>query len=100
MSDTLPNILYVSKEEIAPNFGYWKPGEIKIRTDLPIPAKEFVLSHELYHDTDKETNWFLREVKANMYAAKKHPLGFVIVVVLSFAPYRLSYYYNRFKEGK
>ncbi|MFH2074242.1 MAG: hypothetical protein ABIJ57_02670 [Pseudomonadota bacterium] len=43
--------------------------------DLPSAASRFVCEHEIYHldDRCKWTPW--REVKANAYAAAKHPVG-------------------------
>lgn len=95
------NIECVSKEEIYPAFGVcYKDGTIKIREDLPQRVKDFVLIHEIYHSTDKSTYWLWREIKANSYAAIKHPIGFIITMVMSLAPYRLKFYWTRFKDKK
>ena len=49
--------------------------------------------------TEPRTNrakwWVWREVKANMAGALRHPVGFMLCVVLSSAPARLGYYYKR-----
>jgi len=93
-------IIYVKKEAIYPAFGICSSnGTIKIREDLPRPAKKFVLEHETYHITDKSTYWLWRELKANSYSAIQHPVGFIITAVMSLAPYRLKYYYQRFKNN-
>jgi hypothetical protein len=95
-------ILYVSKEQLTPNFGRYSNGLdlIEIRNDLPRCAKEFLLDHEYYHRGDKEPNWLKREIKANWCGFKWHPIGGIITLIMSFAPYRLTYYWNRFKEGR
>lgn len=94
-------IEYVTKETLYPSFGmYYSDGRIQIRNDLPSKVKDFVLAHELYHSTDKATHWIWREIKANIVAFMKHPLGGLITFFMSLAPYRLKYYYHRFKTNQ
>jgi hypothetical protein len=66
-----------------------------VTDDLPGFVKEFVTAHELYHLGDKAKWWVWREIKANIAAGCKHPMGFVICALMSMAPYRLWYYWNR-----
>ena len=92
-------ITYVPKQEIYPSFGLaYKDGTIKIREDLPRCAKDFLLAHETYHTTDKETVWWKREIKANIVGFVAHPLGGIITAAMSLSPYRLRYYVKRFKD--
>jgi hypothetical protein len=93
-------ILYVDKMELYPAFGYWIPGLIKIRRDLPAKVIAFVLYHESYHEYDQTKNWIKRELKANWYATRKCPCGALQTLWLSFSWARLGYYAKRFKEGK
>uniref|UniRef100_A0A6M3LMH9 Peptidase n=1 Tax=viral metagenome TaxID=1070528 RepID=A0A6M3LMH9_9ZZZZ len=95
-------IKYLPAKLMRPSFGACFPAThiIWINEDLPEIVKAFVLQHELYHYTDTAKNWFIREVKANFYAARKHPLGFVCTAILSLSPYRLAFYLKRFKEGR
>jgi len=92
-------ITYVKKEEIYPSFGLcYKDGTIKIREDLPQIVKDFLLVHETYHSTDKATNWIWREIKANGAGLWKHPIGFTATLLMSLSPYRLKYYFQRFRD--
>lgn len=93
-------VIYVPKEELYPAFGLCTKTQIKIREDLPSLVKGFVWEHEQYHSTDKETNWIMREIKANLYAFVAEPIGGVMAIFMSLAPYRLKMYWNRFKEGR
>ncbi|MFH1230612.1 MAG: hypothetical protein V1709_03860 [Planctomycetota bacterium] len=92
------NILYVPKQEIYPCFGLQQGEVIKIREDLPQKARDFLLVHETYHSTDKEKVWWKRELKANIVGLFDEPLGFLIVAIMSLAPYRLKYYWKRWKN--
>ena len=93
-------ITYVSKSEIYPSFGLCFPdGTIKIREDLPQCVKSFLVAHELYHTTDKETIWWKRELKANWAGMKVNMGGFIIAMFMSLSLYRLKYYYQRLKKG-
>ncbi len=96
------NIIYVSKNTLYPRFGvaYPQRGVAFVRNDLPGPAMKFVADHEQYHLKDKSRWWVWREIKANACGAWKHPLGFVVCVIMSLAPYRLKYYWQRMKQGK
>ncbi|UCG12983.1 MAG: hypothetical protein JSU72_00340 [Deltaproteobacteria bacterium] len=93
----MPEIIFLPKEKLYPRFGYALPLEqvAYVRKDLPGPVREFVTFHELYHLNDTSRWWVWREVKANVAAALKHPLGFIICVIMSLAPYRLKYYWKR-----
>jgi len=97
MGGIMEEVLYCSKDQLYPRFGYALPSKqvVYVRDDLPQQVKEFVTSHELYHLRDNAKWWVWREIKANTAAAFKHPMGFAFCVVMSLAPYRLRYYWNR-----
>ena len=97
-----PKIKYVSKKKLYPVFGEVdrKKNTAYVRKDLPKLVKRFVEEHELYHLKDKSKNWVWREIKANIYGAFKHPIGFIICVIMSLALYRLKFYFNRFMKGE
>jgi hypothetical protein len=95
-------IIYVPKDEIYPMFGWAdKASQVaRIREDLPDSVRRFVTVHETYHLKDNATWWLWREIKANAYAAWKHPWGFILCCLMSLAPYRLKYYWNRVVKGE
>ena len=90
-------IIFLPKEKLDPRFGYALPVDqvAYVRKDLPGSVRDFVTLHELYHLKDRSRWWVWREIKANAAAAQRHPLGFIICVIMSFAPYRLKYYCKR-----
>ena len=93
----MPEIIYVSKDQLYPRFGYAEPSKqiAYVREDLPNCVKKFVTAHELYHLRDKAKRWVWREIRANIAGALKHPIGFTVCVLMSLAPYRLWYYWKR-----
>lgn len=93
----MPEIIYQTKKELYPLFGYALPSEqiVYVRGDLPNSVRKFVTAHELYHLRDEAKWWVWREIKANFAGACKHPLGFIVCVIMSLAPYRLKYYWKR-----
>ena len=94
------NIEYVSKEEIYPKFGYYcSRGTIKIRKDLPKCAQDFLLHHELAHQDDIIDNesFIEKELESNWRGFIRHPIGAIVIMFMSLAPYRLKYYWQRFK---
>ena len=93
----MPEIIYQTKKELYPRFGYTQPSEqiAYVRGDLPNCVRKFVTVHELYHLQDKAGWWVSREIKATIAGALKHPLGFIVCVLMSLAPYRLWYYWRR-----
>jgi len=95
-------IHFVKKEKLYPAFGraYPEQGFVEIREDLPQITWDFIISHEYYHLKDKAKNWLWREVKANLHAGVRHPIGFVVIVCMSFSKDRLNFYYNRFLRGE
>ncbi|MCK4647747.1 hypothetical protein KAT24_02350 [Candidatus Pacearchaeota archaeon] len=97
-----PKIKYVSKKKLYPAFGDTdtKKNIAYVRNDLPKIVKKFIKEHELYHLKDKSKNWFWREIKANVYGLFKHPFGFLLCVIMSLAPYRLRFYFERFRKGE
>lgn len=94
-------IQYVAKKELFPAFG--KANKVLdivyIRSDLPKIVQEFVKDHELYHIQDDSKWWVEAEIKANFNAALKHPIGFIVCVLMSMAPDRIKFYWNRFRTG-
>jgi hypothetical protein len=93
-------IQYVAKEVLYPKFGDYGKGEIRVRADLPKCVREFVSEHEVYHSADTAKFWLWREIKANAFAAIKHPIGLIATAFMSLSPGRLKYYVSRFKNGK
>lgn len=94
----MPDIRYISKEELFPAFGLAKDGIIYVREDLPNAVKSFVIEHEIYHLQDDSVYWLWREIKANLYAGIKHPIGFIYTVILSLSLTRIKFYIQRFKN--
>lgn len=92
----------VSKDKIYPAFGYAFPEKelIYIRVDLPYNLYKFVLSHEKYHITDKAKFWLWREIKANVVAAYKYPIGFIECLIMSLTYDRFKYYVKRIIKGE
>jgi len=68
--------------------GHALPGKdaAYVREDLPQCVRKFVTTHELYHLQDTGRWWVWREIKANAKGALKHPLGFMVCVLLSLTP--------------
>ena len=94
-------ITYVPKEKLFPAFGMcYGDGRIEIREDLPVIVRPFIEAHETYHSTDRATFWLWREMKANIYAGIRHPIGLVATAAMSLSPDRLKYYFSRFKDKK
>jgi ubiquinone biosynthesis protein Coq4 len=95
----VPEVIYQTREELYPRFGLALADtqQVYVRDDLPGCVQRFVVSHEIYHLVDKAQWWVLREIKANAYAAMRHPIGFVACVFMSLAPYRLRYYGQRIR---
>jgi hypothetical protein len=93
----MPHIIYLPKDELYPKFGYAQPSKqiAYVREDLPGYVKKFVTVHECYHLADKAQRWVWREIRANIAGAIKHPIGFVVCVLMSLEPYRLKYYWQR-----
>ena len=93
----MPQITYVPREKLYPRFGYALPARqiAYVREDLPNPVKKFVTVHERYHLGDHAKWWVWREIRANIAGALKHPIGFMVCVLMSLAPYRLRYYWQR-----
>jgi hypothetical protein len=95
-------VKYVPKEVLAPCFGLAQPsrGIAYVREDLPVRVQAFVRDHELYHLTDRAANWIWREIKANVYAFVRHPLGGLECVALTVCSReRWRLYRTRFREG-
>ena len=95
-------IIQASKKDLYPAFGRANSKEriIHVRIDLPPSVYNFIVEHEVYHLDDKAKFWLWREIKANLYGAYKHPIGFLRCAWLSLAPYRILFYIKRFKEGR
>lgn len=96
-------IQYVEKSEIYPMFGCYRDGIIKIRQDLPLCVREFLLDHELAHQDDIADGEGLvaKETESNWAGICRHPIGFLLTMVMSiFLPYRWAYYVERLRTGK
>jgi hypothetical protein len=96
----MAKVKFVPKNKLYPAFGEAKNNIVYIRNDLPNSVKKFIKEHELYHLKDKSQNWIWREIKANIYGLFKHPFGFLLCVIMSLAPYRLMFYFERFRKGE
>jgi hypothetical protein len=90
-------IKYVPKETIYPSFGCYnfRSERISIRSDLPRSAQNFVKEHEMNHHRDGPN-----EITANLKAAWRYPWGFIVVAIMSLAPYRLAFYWKRLREWR
>lgn len=95
-----PKIIYLEKDKLYPKFGYAESstGIAYVRDDLPLPVKNFVTKHELYHLQDEAKNVLWREIKANVYGAYYHPIGFIMCCFMSLAPYRIKFYIYRIRN--
>jgi len=95
-------IKYVEKGFISPHFGRAYPQFrlALVRADLPKRVRRFVAIHELFHLHDCPTSWLWGEVKANLYAFIREPIGGVGCVWMTiFSMDRLKYYYERLRHG-
>ncbi len=97
--------ILVLKSKIYPAFGMFyddgRPNEI--RDDLPRAMVAFIYEHEQYHVNDPDIateGMVMKELKANIHAARIHPWGAFLTILWSLAPYRLAYYWRRLKENK
>ena len=96
-------IIYVSADVLYPAFGYAFPSRriIFIGNWLPESLKNAVMEHEKYHLRDKSKNVLWRELKANFYALRKHPVGQLQVLFRSvFDLNRWKMYWKRFRNEK
>ena len=98
----MPKIVYLPREKLYPRFGYAQTARqiAYVREDLPGCVKKFVTAHERYHLGDRAKWWVWREIRANIAGALKHPIGFMVCVLMSLAPYRLKYYWQRMKRNQ
>lgn len=94
-------VQFVDKEQIYPAFGRALTSKkiVYVRRDLIKCARDFVVQHELQHLEHSYESWIWEEITANLYALTKHPIGGLIIIIMSLAPYRLKHYWNRIKRG-
>jgi len=95
-------IFYAARSELAPAFGRANVNDqtVYVRQDLPGCVRANVLCHELYHVHDRAEGYLKREIRANLYAARHFPLGFVIGTVMTlFSKERLRFYFNLIKSN-
>lgn len=86
----------IPKKEMGDNYGLAESYTVRVREDLPVFVKAFIVAHEYYHIKDTSKNVFLREVKATVMPL----LGFLYIVICSLvSPSRLRFYIKRIKEG-
>lgn len=99
-------VKYVPKSELYPYFGQvnTKTRTIKISRDLSKLERKFVLSHEIHHilnsnKLEKANKYYLiiAEIKANMYGAVRHPIGFLILNIKNFNLSRFKLWWKRFR---
>jgi len=80
--------------------GSGRTGAVYVSEGLPKLVEEFVIDHERYHIIEREQNIYLRELKANIYSAKKHILGFLLTTLLTLTnPQRIALYNKRVIKG-
>ena len=93
----MAEIVYRTKKDLYPKFGCAAVDRqtAYVREDLPAWVKDFVALHELYHLKDRSRWWIWREIKANAHGAFRHPVGFIICVLMSLQPYRLRFYWKK-----
>ena len=109
MAARKPEVLFVSRSVLYPAFGDARenPPRIRVRKDLPRAVQDFVLVHEYVHIGDwqrlaqerKEYNWIWGDVRAGFFGSVRHPVGFLLSLVLSLHPDRLKLYVQRFFRG-
>ncbi|HSW39699.1 MAG TPA: hypothetical protein VLL97_09435 [Acidobacteriota bacterium] len=103
-------IEFCNKKDIYPRFAYFErlpggPYRIRIRVDLPGAMRRFLRIHEITHTKDHFAggytgdHWAENEWEANWAAARQHPWGACLTILWSLAPYRLAYYWYRFRTG-
>ena len=99
---TMAEIIHLTRDQLYPRFGYALTSKqrVYVRQDLPGCVKKFVTIHELYHLQDQASWWVVRELKANVAGAVQHPIGFIVCLLMSLAPYRLRYYGRRITGRK
>jgi len=94
----MPIVKIVPHKKLWPYLGYChKNGTIEISDALDSDEQNFVLDHELYHLDDKTKWWVWREVRANVYAARREPMGFLKVVWRTINDYKRIIRYLREK---
>jgi hypothetical protein len=97
-------VIYCSRKDMPqPGALGWFDGKdsIYIVDTLPEDAQLAVYWHEVYHWSDKSTNVLWREIKANWYALRKWPRGWLTVLWLTLTSLeRMRYYWGRLRTGK
>ena len=90
-------VRFVPKSRLYPAFGFanLKLNRAYVRKDLPKIVQTFVKEHELFHLRDKAKFWLWREIKANIVTGIRHPIGFLVTVIISLQPYRLRLYFEK-----
>jgi len=100
----IPTVIQeVGKFELGPLFGnahvikskHGQIGKIKIREGLPPSIRRFIEEHEKYHikDWESKSSWIMSEMKANMAAGLKEPVGFLHTTYLTISDSRRRNYY-------
>jgi len=99
-------IYFVEKGIIQPLFGLATVdntskglmGTIKIQKNLPDKVSKFIKEHEIFHikDYKHQGGWFMREIRANIFALIKEPIGFLETTILTITnPDRRIYYFKK-----
>ena len=90
---------------IEPFYGYttWLESgtTVEVAASLSGRARAFVVAHEMQHVIDGPgRTWFMRELRANLAAAKQESIGALIVVARTLCSRkRLAAYWGRFWRG-
>ena len=93
----------VGKSNLGPLFGnalvikskHGQIGKIKIKKGLPSKVRRFIEEHEKYHikDWKSKSSWIISEMKANLAAGVKEPLGFLHTTFLTITDSSRRNYY-------
>ena len=84
----------------AHSFGCAYKQEVYVRADLSIRIKRFVISHEIYHLNDKHAwlGWLGGEIRANLVAGMKDPVGLLLTIKASLTAERLAAYWRALRR--
>lgn len=95
-------VIYVSKKDLYPAYGYAIGNKAIVREDLPNRVKTFVKAHELYHCQDKSQfgGRLGQEIRANIIPGLKDPLGLAATAWKSLTDIdRIRFYIERIIKG-
>lgn len=89
-------IRYLLAEEMEDFFGYALQEKVFVRNNLSKNVERFVICHEISHlkDGSHWLGWVGSEMRANVAAGVREPLGFLLTVRSSLNRRRLAKYWN------